>query len=241
MKTLNEDQDETFFVYLNGRNKDPATLKRFTKCSSKPRKLCFAINVCKNETGQTFIGCDFQSGNHWNLCHVDTTTKKIVYGDSLGWAIPANLLNKLDRYIKAINVNLNVTEFTVSTTHNPNSKSPIRGWHKCNHTCAKNYPLQTCSNICGIVVMVMAALACYHKELFQNMTAMHPPAKVFPRIFLSNPSRFGKYLRMVIGSWITNNSVNVLHVLPQFWHRSTQSNKPKQRHNNPTIKKQYRY
>ena len=60
MKTLNQDQDETFFVYLNGISKDPATLQRFTKCSSKPSKLCFAINVCKNQTGQTFIGSDFQ-------------------------------------------------------------------------------------------------------------------------------------------------------------------------------------
>ena len=134
MKILNQDQDETFFVYLNGISKDPATLQRFTKCSSKPSKLCFAINVCKNQTGQTFIGSDFQPGNHWSLCHVDTTEKRIVYADSLGWAIPANLLNKLDRYIKAINEDLNVAKFTLSTTHNPNSKSPIRGGHKCNQT-----------------------------------------------------------------------------------------------------------
>ena len=123
----------------------------------------------------------------------------------------------------------------MSTTHNPNSKCPIRGGHKCNHTCTRNFPLQTCNNICGIVVMVMASVACHHKELFQVLTTINPPAKVFPPIFLSNPSRFGKYLRMVIGCWITSNLVNILHVLPQFWHRS--SNKPKQSQNKATIKK----
>ena len=34
-----------------------------------------------------------------------------------------------------------------------------RGGHKCNNNCAQHYPLQTCSSICGIVVMVVAAIA----------------------------------------------------------------------------------
>ena len=88
-----------------------------------------------------------------------------------------------------------------------------------------------------MVVMVMAAVACYHKELFRNMTSVDPPAKIFPPIFLSNPSRFGKYLRMVIGCWITSNSVNILHVVPRFWHQSTKSNQqPEQSKNEPEIK-----
>lgn len=131
---------------------------------------------------KTFLGSDHQPGNHWTLCHVDANEKRIVYADSLGWAIPDNLLSKLDSYIKAINVDLNVADFIVSTTHNPNSKYPIRGGHKCNHTCTWNYPLQTCSNICGIVVMVMARVACHHKELFQALTRIKSSHQYFCQI-----------------------------------------------------------
>ena len=198
MANLNKAQDKTFFAYLNGISKSPQHLRRF-KQPIKPSNFCFCINVGKDQAGRTFVANDTNPGNHWSLCHIDTTTKKIVYGDSLGWAMPDNLLSKVDEYIKVASTNSTVGEYTVTILHDPNGKCPTRGVHKCNNNCAQQYPLQTCGSICGIVVMVIAAIACYNSKLFEDITTEYiQQGKNFPPIFFKDPSRFSKYLRLVV-------------------------------------------
>ncbi len=218
VNTLNNSQNDTYFSYLNNAlHRNPNTLQPFLPEGTKPSKLCFAINVAKGR-GKTFISTFGQLGNHWTLCHVDTIEKKIVYGDSLGWQVPENLFCKLDEYIKAIDANDTVKEYMVTISHDPNSKCHTTGAHKCSNNCVEHYPLQTCSNICGVVVMVVAAIACHNSDLFTNLTNQ-PTFTGTPPIYLRNPSRFSKYLRLVIGCWISSNEVSISHVVPQYWQK----------------------
>lgn len=226
MKTLTDSQVDTYCIFLNGvLGKDPTTLRRFRSGNTDmplPSKFVFVINVGRNETG-IFFGTDHQQGCHWTLCHVDIAAKKIVYGDSLAWPAPNGLLSKVDRYLKAVCKDDDVSNYSVAILHDPTSKCPKSGFHRCGGTCAQFYPLQTCSSICGIVVMVAAAIACHNLEFFQHISTAHGHAtKSFPPVFLQTPSRFGKYLRLAVASWIAGNAVNTEHVIPQLWKQCQQ-------------------
>ena len=71
--------------------------------------------------------------------------------------------------------------------------------------------------------MVAAAIACHNLEFFQHISTAHThTTKSFPPIFLQTPSRFSKYLRLVIASWIADNAVNMEHVVPQLWKQCQQ-------------------
>ncbi len=220
MKTLNMPQSDTYFVYLNNDVcKNPKT-KPFEKLS----KICMAMNVGKDIRGNTFLGTYNRPGNHWTLCHVDTIEKKILYGDSLGWKVPDSLLDTLADYIKAVNIDDSIEHYNISILHDPTGKCPKTGAHKCNQKCAQNYPLQTCSDVCGIVVMAMAAIACHRTGYFMNLTTVYPTtSESLPTSYLTNPTRFSKYLRLVMGCWIARNEVKLSNIVPQYWHQDHNS------------------
>ena len=91
------------------------------------------------------------------------------------------------------------------------------GAHKCNQGCARNYPLQTCSNVCGIVVMAIASIACHNTEYFQNLITVYTTAsESLPISYLRNPTRFRKHPRLVIGTWIVKNEVNMGNIVPLY-------------------------
>ena len=216
---LNRSQTDTYCVYLNGMiNKNPKTLRRFSKTiQPKPLKqILFALNVGASE-GKTFLATDTRRGCHWTLCLVDLTTKKIVYGDSLAWPIPDGLVNKVKGYINAATTE-DGSDYSITMCHDSDSISPSTGCHICNQNCAQFYPLQTCSSICGIVVIIMAALACLRPVVFKHISMLHSNlTKRLPEVFLRNPTVSSKYLRRVVVAWVAENKVNINYVLsPEF-------------------------
>ena len=217
--SFNSSESEAFFVYLNNAlNENPITLSSFLKNQARPSKFCFCINVGKDKRGNTFFGSHNSPVSHWSLCHVDTTKKNITYGDSLGWTAPADLLSTLDKYVKTTNIEDTIEKHTVVILHDPNSKCPTTGGHKCTENCSHHYPLHTCSGLCGVVVMVVAAIACHNSDLFASLTNVEQPASTdVPPIFLTNPTSYSKYLWLALSSWIASNEVNIFYIVPQFW------------------------
>lgn len=144
--------------------------------------------------------------------------KKIVYGDSLAWPSPDGLLNKVDGFIKAVSHDDDVSNYFFSMCHDPVNTCPRTGSHRCGDSCAKFYPLQQCGSICGVVVLVVSAIACHNLDFFHHISTVHNhDTKHFPSIFLQTPSRFGKYLRLVVASWIVGNSVDTTYIVPLLW------------------------
>ena len=90
------------------------------------------------------------------------------------------------------------------------------------------YPLQTCNSICGVVVMVMSAIACLKPGYFQYLTTTNRQGgEQFPNVFLQRPTQFSKYLRLVVASWITENSVKISYVTPPCFEESQPMNNGK--------------
>ena len=83
------------------------------------------------------------------------------------------------------------------------------------------YPLQTCSDVCGVIVVCMCAVLCDHWNLWltcgSEMEAVHVP-------LLSKPSMNSRQLRLIVMSWIVNDSVNTCNLIP-----TTKKNKTKEK------------
>ena len=79
-------------------------------------------------------------------------------------------------------------------------------------TCKWFYPLQSCSHVCGVIVVCMAAVLCDHWNLWltcgSQMEEVHVP-------LLSNPSMNSRQLRLIVMSWIVNDNVNTCHIVPE--------------------------
>ena len=102
-ENLNKSQMDTYCLFINGViNKDPTTLRRFSRGEKLPTNWLFAINVGRSDKGETYFETDERPSCHWTMGHINLSEKKVTYGDSLGWQYPTNFCEKLNRYIKAI-------------------------------------------------------------------------------------------------------------------------------------------
>ena len=101
-------------------------------------------------------------------CAMLIEKKKIVYGDSLAWSVPVDLLPRLEQFIEHIYGEC-LSDYSVFECHTSSNVSTERE-HKCGFSCASQYPLQTCSDICGVVVLIMAVYACTARSFFSHIT-----------------------------------------------------------------------
>ena len=77
-------------------------------------------------------------------------------------------------------------------------------------SCKLFYPLQSCSHVCGVIVVCMAAVLCDHWDLWlrcDNQMGRIP--------LLSNPSTNSMQLRLIVLSWIVNDNVTTTLLVPQ--------------------------
>ena len=95
-------------------------------------------------------------GNHWSLLVINITEINSYYGDSLSWPLPCNLKKTVkttfDRLSADLNININECLDNISILNSSD---------KCQKS-LKFYPLQTCSNMCGIIVVCMVRMFCKH-------------------------------------------------------------------------------
>ena len=71
------------------------------------------------------------------------------------------------------------------------------------------YPLQRDGNICGVVSICMLALASLKPIDFDNYLS-----KKTQTWYLRNPTRYNKYLRSVVMTWISEEMIDVNNILP---------------------------
>ncbi|GFS04436.1 hypothetical protein ElyMa_004656400 [Elysia marginata] len=110
----------------------------------------FIINV--EENGMV-VWSHSRSGNYWVLVSVDLESRaaKVYYCDSSGWDHLTDLENYLASFIAGFRTHGD-PRFVVM--HVPTKVES----HMCNVRC-KHYPLQRCSNVCGIVAVISAAIS----------------------------------------------------------------------------------
>lgn len=157
-----------------------------------PRKLLFTFkspNTDRHGTGKTYLGTDETPRYYWTMCHVNTVDKKLTYEDSLVWSYPTE-----STYIKDIPNDDDIENYSIITSYFPILSES--GVHRCGENCSQFYPLQTCSSICGFIVMVITAIACLNPEYFHHLTTTCKQRNAhFPKLFFQTPTRFSKYFR----------------------------------------------
>ena len=91
--------------------------------------------------------------------------------------------------------------------HHPMATS--RFGHMCDWRC-RNYPLQTCSDVCGVIVLIIAALAALDRPLFQFLIG--PSEK--SQVYLQRPSQHVYFLRrIIIMCWFAESRIEINYVL----------------------------
>ena len=164
----------------------------------KTRRILIALHVGRQEDGTTFISNGSLQGNHWSLLAIDVENKSAYYGDSLGWSVPYNLISALEENLHMLECKLGIDIHSCLQ-----DIITINGKHKCLEQCTHFYPLQSCSNICGIIVMCMIAIMTESWEDWCKWNHLAEPE------FLLNPSLHGNYLRINALSWVVEEKIDI--------------------------------
>ena len=181
-------------------------------------KVLIALNVGCDNTGTCFVSDEKRHGTHWAMLAIDLKNGVTYYGDSLGWPLPSNLTNTVGSNLKrmegdlginimsALNKVVVINKSSCNTTNDPDSSA----WF---------YPLQTCSDVCGVIVVCMCAVLSDHWDLWLTceMEALNIP-------FLSKPSVNSMQLRAIVMSWIVNDSANTSNLVPVIIEKNKSSN-----------------
>ena len=119
------------------------------------KRLVLPLNVGQRN-GQTLIGGINDSGDHWVDHWVHWVVelrpfKRILYCDTLAGKPPSNIIDVVNSYVSHIE---HVGYFSVR---------PVCDW-RC-----RKYQLQTCSDICGVIVLINAAVVALDRPLFQYL------------------------------------------------------------------------
>ena len=178
----------------------------------KPTSLVFIFNVRRSDDGVA-LRDESQPGSHFTLCYVNTLTNTVLYADSLGWHIPKELQEIVTFYYQCI-CGYNVPDFDVFYCHEPSSLTD-ENVHRCCQQCMTYYPLQTCQTIYGVVVIIVASIACLDNNLFLFLTK-HQRYSNYPFIsFLKDPTEHSLYLRYVLAGWLGSQQIDLDHVTPK--------------------------
>ena len=206
VKLLNSQQGNTLCVYANSVRDIKSYVGRHD--TTKVKKLVVILHIGKKRTvvngtpeWSVFMSDDNNRGCHFAVAFVSFQENKIIYGDSLGWAAPVDLLSLVRNYSNALFNHQNQQSFQLSYYHQPLTKGNTT--HSCS-SCIFEYPLQNDGNICGIVAMITSAIFCLsdgkEEEIFQKFQ------------FLSDPSKYNKFLRYVVITWFSEEKVDLSYL-----------------------------
>ena len=210
VKKINSMQTETLCIYINGvTDIDQFVQQNFTQ----QENLSFVLNVGKSRDGQVFLANDSCPGNHWTFLHYNSSSKTITYGDSLGWSPPANLHEVISKWLNAV---FSMQEYPTITLCHESHSVDVRGRHVCTPECTP-YALQTCYNVCGPVAIFAMVISVFSPDFFSSITtsASKLTNNPSPFVYFSEPTKYNKYLRRVLMSWIADDSINFHHVVPK--------------------------
>ncbi len=164
-------------------------------------KVILALNVGQDHISKSiFISDGIKQGNHWTLLALNTETKLAYYGDSLSWDIPSNLTHMVEPLLGKLGIELklyNIINLQSNEKKNPTNVCPF-------------YPTQTCSNVCGVIVLCMAAVMCCNWENWYSWNEKTSPQ------CLVKPSVHSTQLRLSVISWIIERKINTSSISHDF-------------------------
>uniref|UniRef100_A0A2C9LSL0 SWIM-type domain-containing protein n=1 Tax=Biomphalaria glabrata TaxID=6526 RepID=A0A2C9LSL0_BIOGL len=202
-RCINQQQNHTCFFVLDPTIKTMSLQKLLgSKSAQDVKRVIFVMSVGRQDDGVVFLGTDKTPGDHWSMAVVEISTGLLSYCDTLGWQQPEMLFSCIINYTQFFGL-AQTSQLKLRMAHEPNTEQ-----HECTPVCT-NYPLQTCSDVCGVIAMICIAVAVLDKDLFELM--MKPINKNF-NLYLTDPTEFSTYLRHVIIYWIASNKIDITRI-----------------------------
>ena len=207
---LNDQSTETAIFVLNnliGLNKKQ--LQALTYTLGKVNYITFIVNIGGN-LKETFVAQPDKPGWHWTLLFMDATENKWFYCDTLGWATPSDLKPLVDSILDVFSRELSLLRKPAQgrfVVHKPDSH--VRDFHKCTSNCFDNIHLQSCGNICGVIVTIMGAISCIEPTLWRFGFLSTKSTLPKENSWLKCPTSHACYLRRVLIHWLMAKNVNL--------------------------------
>ena len=177
--------------------------------NAKPNKIIFAINLGKlngkTYLGNTMIGNKLVSGCHFAMGVYYAEQNEWFYGDSQGWLLPENVVGDLQQLISVVYGSETSHNTVFSMCHTP-QKNEI--FHSCSKECWKHYPLQTCSHICGISVIISMCLAACPDDSFLSLKG-GPEQATEGFAYIRRISDYNEFLCLVVMQWLLTGKVDI--------------------------------
>ncbi|XP_012942582.1 uncharacterized protein LOC101858211 [Aplysia californica] len=202
-RCLNQQQRHTRCFVLDPSVRKEAISKNFSSTSPREiERIIFVMSVGRQDDGVVFFGTDIMQGEHWSVAIVDAKTGDVYYCDTLGWPAPENFLSCILNYTRHLGFK-RTNEMKIIMAHEQNLEQ-----HVCSQNCT-NYPLQTCSDVCGVIAMVCIAVAALDRKLFALL--MNPLDERIT-LYLTNPTDYSSYLRRVIICWLASSHIDIRRI-----------------------------
>ena len=205
MRNLNGRQKESIIICPNMVFNVENTMKRIKQTFNfgTVKRLIFPLNIGQNGK-DVFMGHQKKAGNHWVLVVVNLRLfLQILYCDSLAWKAPDNLVNDYVKHILGAEV---FNNGHVIFAHCPAAKTGFS--HRCDWRC-RNYSLQSCADVCGIITAINAAVATLDNDLFKRLTGSSTSKNP---IYFQRPTQNSCYLRRVLMTWFGEGQVDIDYV-----------------------------
>ena len=74
------------------------------------------------------------------------------------------------------------------------------------------YPLQKCFNVCGVISILIMIISILSPPMFHVLTS--PKSDDIPNLYITQPTKYNRYLRQVLMSWISNDNIEIKNVVP---------------------------
>ena len=188
-----EDGTDVFLVYTPDLVNEEKCKEYVSKMGVKSADTVhIVLNV---SPGRGVVNTDQQNG-HWVYCAIKSE-QEVIYGDPLGSrSIPTNLIailnpifhEKFGKNIVAKNVKVK------NCSQNP------------------NFPIQTCSTICGLVSVILCASS-FSKDLYQEIFFSRTSNSGLD--FIKNPSNYSSQIRMRLLKIATSRKHCVETLIPE--------------------------
>ena len=170
------------------------------------------MSVGFSSNRKTFLGSDARSV-------FDSANNVMTYGDFPGWSVPENLKDTLNEYFGALFENER-KEIAINEFHSFTSTFNVL--HRCRELFnAFFYPVQNHGDLCGVISIIMANIVCLSPNFAEHVFVTPYGSKNdFSYLYLSEPLKYGKYLRSFVTIWMDGSYIDIQHVVPTSWKHS---------------------
>ncbi len=169
--------------------------------------LLIILNVGKDSEQRTVVSSNNITGNHWSMLEINIRNGKYTYLDSLGWSPPVNLCSSIKNIIQAVSHLQGKSIAGPTKVDRAHRAICERSRNACSDECIRNYPLQQCSQICGTVPIMMAAVCIGAPKVWDAFYRKNSGNRCLE--WLKNPTAHASYIRKVLIAWYAKKEINL--------------------------------